>query len=159
MDCENECVSLVRVWTHGFYQTPCKVLILHWRVHQLFMLGVGIQVRTWTWLGLKYDFYQKWTWLEYSKMWWTWTWLELTFFQMNLDLSKKKKQVPSCWGKKSMCLVAKEKKQVPLCRGKKVSGKSVPDTPPQWLMVHPLSNFCCMLYPVKLHLLTQCLRR
>ena len=46
-----------------------------------------VQVRTWTWLGLKSDFYRKWTWLEYSKMWWTWTWLDLTFFEMNYQVS------------------------------------------------------------------------
>ncbi len=66
---------------------------------------VQVQVRTWTWLGLKSNFYRKWTWLGldlnilkcgglgldltwlFSRWTWTWLGLDLISFKMDLDLT------------------------------------------------------------------------
>ena len=47
----------------GHNQDSSLVLIERIKNHLMLHNDVQVQVRTWTWLGLKSDFYWKWTWL------------------------------------------------------------------------------------------------
>ncbi len=92
------CLKLKCIVIWGYKVVPC-FLSCFIRVSSKFVLqillpvpnDVQVKVRTWTWLGLKSNFYRKWTWLGrdlnilkcgglyLNFLRWTLTWLEMTW--------------------------------------------------------------------------------